>query len=58
MLSNTAEMKPSDSVLCQEAGGSFSTGIIEAMVTSASRNTEPLKASGRSFQSGWRHGAR
>jgi hypothetical protein len=52
MLSNTAEMKPRDSVLCQEAGGSFSTGINEAQVTNASRKIEPLNASGSSFHSG------
>src|SRR5688572_20355009 len=57
MLSNTAEIQPSAKVVCQEAGGSFSTGISEAQVTSASRNTDPLNASGSSFQSGGRHAA-
>src|SRR2546423_1551732 len=56
MLSNTAEMKPSESVVGHDAAGSFSTGIIDAQVTSASRNTEPLNASGSSFQSGCRNG--
>src|SRR5688572_30686860 len=54
MLSKTAERKPSPRVVIEEAAGSFSTGIIEAQVTSASRKIEPLKAPGRSFQSGWR----
>jgi hypothetical protein len=37
MLSNTAETNPSPSAVCQEARGSFSTGIIDAQVTSAKR---------------------
>ena len=57
MLSNTAETKPSASVLGHEAAGSFSTGIIDAQVTSASRKMDPLNASGSSFHCGWRSGA-
>src|SRR5215470_17478164 len=43
MLSNTAETKPSPRAVCHDAAGSFSTGIIEAQVTSASRKMVPLK---------------
>ena len=56
MLSKTAEMKPSASAEGQEAGGSDSTGIIEAQVTSDNRNTEPLKAPGMRLHSGLRSG--
>ncbi len=57
MLSKTAERKPRASVDGHEAGGSFSTGIIEAQVTSASRKTEPLMAPGIRLHSGLRSGA-
>src|SRR5688572_8014440 len=57
MLSKTEDRKPRPRVVIAEAAGSFSTGIIEAQVTSASRKMEPLKAPGRSFQSGWRMAA-
>ncbi len=53
MLSNTDEMKPRVKADCQEAGGSFSTGIIEAQVTRASRKIEPLRASGIRLHSGF-----
>ena len=43
--------------VCQDAAGSFSTGIIEAQVTSDSRKMVPLNASGSSSQSGLRSGA-
>ena len=56
-MSNTAETKPSPSAVCHEAAGSFSTGIIEAAVTSASRKIVPLKVSGITFQSGARRPA-
>jgi hypothetical protein len=56
MLSNTAEMNPSARADGQEAGGRLSTGIIEAQVTSDSRNTEPLKAPGIRLHSGLRSG--
>ena len=48
-MSNTEERKPSPRVDCQDAAGSFSTGIIEAQVTSESRNIEPLKAPAADF---------
>ncbi len=57
MLSNTADTKPRPKAVCEEAAGSFSTGIIEAQVTSASRNTVPLTAPGSSSHSGLRSGA-
>ena len=57
MLSNTAETKPRPSAVCQDASGSFSTGIIDAEVTSASRKIVPLKVSGMISQSGRRNGA-
>ena len=57
MLSNTAEMKPSPKRVCQEAAGSFSTGIIEAQSTSESRKTVPLKAPGSTSSPGARSGA-
>ena len=57
MLSNTADTKPRPSAVCQDASGSFSTGIIEAQVTSASRKIVPLKVSGMTSQSGRRSGA-
>src|SRR6185437_12334287 len=53
----TAETKPSPSAVCQEASGSFSTGIIEAEVTNASRKSVPLQVAGNTFQSGARNGA-
>ena len=53
MLSKKAEMKPSASADTHEAGGSLSTGIIEAHSTSDSRKTEPLMVSGSTSQS-WR----
>src|SRR5262245_29121727 len=56
MLSNTADTKPRPNAVGQDAAGSFSTGIIEAQVTSASRNTEPLNASGSNPHSGLRSG--
>ncbi len=56
MLSNTAEMKPRPKAECQEAGGSVSTGIIEAQLTRDSRKIEPLVASGNNSQSGRRSG--
>src|SRR3954469_13554668 len=56
MLSNTAETKPRPIAVCQDAAGSFSTGISDAQVTSASRKIVPLKVSGITFQSGLRHG--
>src|SRR5262245_31405416 len=52
MLSNTAEMKPRLSEDSHEAGGNFSTGIIEAQVTRVSRKIVPLTVSGRISQSG------
>ena len=57
MLSNTAETKPRPNVVCHDAGGSCSTGIIDAASTSDSRNTAPRAASGSSSQSGRRIGA-
>src|SRR6185436_18627759 len=57
MLSNTADTKPRPSAVGQEAAGSFSTGINEAAVTSASRKIVPLKVSGITFQSGARQPA-
>src|SRR3954451_8726485 len=56
MLSNTAETKPRVSATAHEASGSASTGIRDAAVTSDNKNTEPLKASGNSSQSGLRKG--
>src|SRR5262245_45675741 len=56
MLSNTADRNPSPREVCQDAAGSFSTGIIEAQVIRASRNTLPLNASGSSDHSGLRAG--
>jgi len=56
MLSNTAETNPSTSVVSGAAGGSLSTGIIDAHTTSDSRNTAPFAAAGTTFQSGRRHG--
>ena len=56
MLSKTAEMKPRLRAESADAGGSFSTGIIEAQLTRLSRNSEPLKVSGRISQSGRRKG--
>ncbi len=57
MLSNTEDRKPRPSAVCQEASGSSSTGISEALVTSASRKIVPLKVSGMISQSGRRSGA-
>ena len=56
MLSNTAETKPRPIATTADAGGSCSTGIIDAMVTSESRKTEPLRVSGMTSQSGRRIG--
>ena len=57
MLSNTAETNPRPSAVCHDATGSFSTGIIEAAVTSASKKIVPLNVSGITAQSGRRNGA-
>src|ERR1700688_1925960 len=54
MLSNTADRNPRPSVVSHEADGSFSTGIIAAVVTSARRKTVPRKVAGSSGQSGRR----
>src|SRR5262249_784965 len=51
-LSNSAETKPNPKVESHEASGKFSTGISEADVTRATRNTAPLDASGIADQSG------
>src|SRR5687767_14233963 len=56
MLSNTAETKPRLNALCQEAGGSCSTGMNDAHRMSASRNTVPMNAAGSTLQSGARQG--
>ena len=42
--------------MCQEASGSFSTGIMVAARTSESRKVEPLSAAGNRLQSGLRSG--
>src|SRR5215208_439500 len=52
MLSKTAETKPNPSAVGQLAAGSLSTGIMEAVVTSASRKMVPLNVSGITDQSG------
>src|SRR5215475_11360998 len=52
MLSNTAETKPNPKVDGHEASGKFSTGISEADVTRATRNTVPFNASRMADQSG------
>ena len=57
MLSNTDDRKPRPSAVCQDASGSCSTGISEALVTSASRKIVPLNVSGMIAQSGRRSGA-
>ncbi len=57
MLSNTAETKPRPSAVCQDAAGSFSTGISEAHTISERRNTLPLNAPGSSDHAGLRHSA-
>src|SRR5258708_19036627 len=57
MLSNTAERNPRPKAVSQDAAGSFSTGIIAAVVTRASRKIVPLKVAGRRDQSGLRKGA-
>src|SRR5688572_33498160 len=57
MLSNTEEMNPRPNVLGQDAGGSLSTGIMDAQVTSARRKRLPLNASGIRLHWGLRHGA-
>src|SRR5262245_60437881 len=56
MLSNTAETNPRPSAVGQDATGNFSTGIIDAAVTSASRKIVPLNVSGSTPQSGRRNG--
>ncbi len=56
MLSNTADTKPSPIAVCQDAAGSFSTGIIVADKTSDRRKILPLKLSGSTSQSGRRRG--
>ena len=57
MLSNTAETKPSPSAVCQEAAGSFSTGISEAQRISESRKMLPLNAPGSTDHCGLRQSA-
>src|SRR5215475_2527725 len=52
MLSNSAETKPNPKVESHEASGKFSTGISEADVTRATRNTVPFNASRMADQSG------
>ena len=54
MLSKKEETKPSPSVVCQPGSGRLSTGIMDAQVTSESRNTLPRAAFGSSDQSGLR----
>ena len=54
MLSNTAETKPSPNAVCHDAGGSSSTGIIDAASTSDSRKIVPFIEAGTSLQSGRR----
>ena len=54
MLSNAAETNPRLNAVGHEAAGSFSTGIIDAHVTSARRKMEPFAASGSASQSGRR----
>ncbi len=56
MLSNTEDKNPSPNAVRHEAAGNSSTGISEAQLTSASRNTVPLKVSGMTDQSGRRSG--
>src|SRR5258705_5243624 len=56
MLSKTAERNPRPKAVCQEAAGSFSTGIIAAQATSESRKIVPLNVAGITFQSGARSG--
>src|SRR6266496_3535193 len=56
MLSNTAETKPRPIATRHDASGSFSTGIIDAAVTSESRKIVPLNVSGSTSQSGRRTG--
>jgi len=55
-LSNTADKNPRPNVEYHDAGGSFSTGIIEAVSTSASKKILPLKAPGIIDQSGFLRG--
>jgi hypothetical protein len=57
MLSNTEERKPRPSAVCHDASGNSSTGISDALVTSASRKIVPLKVSGMISQSGRRSAA-
>src|SRR5688572_20198427 len=54
MLSNTDDKKPRPNAVCHEAAGNCSTGIIDALNTSESKNTEPLKAPGNRLHSGLR----
>ena len=57
MLSNTADTKPSPSAVCHEAGGSLSTGIMDAHRIRESRKTLPLKAPANRLHSGRRQSA-
>src|SRR4051812_5078265 len=57
MLSNTADTNPRPRAVGHDAPGSSLTGIIDAQLTRANRNTEPLNASGNSPQPGRRTGA-
>ena len=50
-------MKPSMNEDCQDARGSFSTGIIEAHITSDRGNKLLWNTSGTSFHPGLRSGA-
>jgi hypothetical protein len=56
MLSNTEDTTPRPNVDTAVAGGNSSTGIIDAINTSDSKNTLPVTAAGTTFQSGRRHG--
>src|SRR5262249_32995660 len=56
MLSNTAETQPRPNAVCQDAAGSFSTGTIEAPVTTDSRKIVPLRVSASTAQPGCRKG--
>ena len=54
MLSNTDERNPKPRAVCHDAAGRCSTGIIEAIKTSASRKIAPLEAADSASQSGRR----
>src|SRR5882724_12191122 len=54
ILSKTADTNPRPRVVFQDARGNFSTGIIEAISTRASRKMEPRSAPGSILQSGAR----